>query len=145
MLRGSCMCGSVTFQFDQEPTAYGFCHCKTCQKASGTAFTANIPIDRSALVITGEDFIREYESSPGKQRCFCSTCGSPLYAYLRKTPDVLRIRLGSLDSPFTESPACHFFVGEQAGWYQADKQAPSFAEWPDPDHLVLRGSKQGDR
>ena len=31
------MCGSVTFQFDQEPTAYGFCHCKTCQKASGTA------------------------------------------------------------------------------------------------------------
>jgi hypothetical protein len=138
------MCGAVRYTFSEAPPDYGFCHCDLCQKASGSAFTANIPIARSDITIEGEASIREYESSEGKLRCFCSNCGSPLYAYLRSSPDILRIRLGSLDTAFDQPPACHFFTGDQAPWFKGSQSAPSFEAWPDKAVLVLRGSKHAE-
>ena len=142
--KGSCMCGAVSYGFDVDPPDYGFCHCKTCQKASGAAFTANIPIDRKHLHFSGEENIREFESSPGKLRCFCVNCGSPLYAYRRETPDMLRLRLGLFDTEFPRSPACHFFTEDMAAWFRHSHEAVQFERWPDTDFLVLHGSKQSD-
>jgi hypothetical protein len=86
--------------------------------------------------------LREYESSPGKFRAFCSNCGSPLYAYLAETSDVVRIRLGTLDSPFTKQAKAHTFVGEKASWEVIYGDIPQFEEWASRDVLVQSGSKQ---
>lgn len=140
---GSCLCKGVRYQVDGELGDFGYCHCTSCRKASGSAHGANAPVDRARFrLLSGAERLREYESSPGKLRVFCATCGSPLYAYLAATPEVLRLRLGSLDSPFDKRPRAHTWVSDKASWEPIDDDVPQFPEWAPRSVLVQRGSKQ---
>ena len=110
---------------------------------SGSAHGANAPVDRSRFrLLSGGDTLREFESSPGKRRAFCSRCGSPIYAYLDNTRDVLRVRLGSLDTPFAKQPQAHTFVSDKALWEPIDDRLPQFPEWAPRSVLRQDGSKQ---
>jgi hypothetical protein len=141
--QGSCLCRAVRYELGAEPGDFGYCHCTSCRKASGTAHAANAPIERADLrIVQGAAVIREFESSPGKFRAFCSLCGSPLYAYLGSHPGVLRIRLGSLDTPFEQQPRAHTFVSDKAPWHTIADAVPQFAEWADRRILHQRGSRQ---
>jgi hypothetical protein len=143
MYAGSCLCQSVRYEIAGELGEFGYCHCGSCRKASGSAFAANAPIARSAFrLVSGDDTIRAYESSPGKFRVFCSRCGSPLYAYLAASADVLRIRLGTLDTPFTERPRAHTWVSDKAPWDAIDDDRPQFPQWAPRSLLNQKGSHQ---
>lgn len=140
---GSCLCGSIQYKITAELDDFGYCHCRSCRKASGSAHAANAPVDRADFhLLGGQEVLREYESSPGKLRAFCSTCGSPIFAYLRASPEVLRLRLGSLDTPFTKQPKAHTFVSDKAPWEPISGDLPQFPEWADPSVLRQRGSRQ---
>lgn len=140
---GSCLCGAIAYRFDAEPGAYGYCHCRSCRKASGTAFAANIPVPAAAFqLLRGGDLLKRFESSPEKFRCFCSHCGSALFAHVGEAPAFLRVRLGSLDSAFPAPAVCHFFTGEKAEWFAIADGLPEFAEWPSAEVLALQGSKR---
>jgi hypothetical protein len=140
---GSCLCGGVRYEITGELGEFGYCHCTSCRKASGSAHGANAPVDRARLrLLSGGELLREYESSPGKLRVFCSTCGSPMYAYLRASADILRLRLGSLDTPFTKQPRAHTWVSDKAPWEPLDDGLPQFQQWAPRSVLVQRGSKQ---
>lgn len=140
---GSCLCRSVQYEVAGELGDFGYCHCASCRKASGTAYGANSPVDRARFrIVRGQDSVREYQSSSGKFRAFCSTCGSPLYAYLASSPEVLRIRLGSLDTPFTKNPRAHTFVSDKASWEPIADKLPQFPEWASKSVLHQRGSRQ---
>jgi hypothetical protein len=142
--QGSCLCGNVRYELSDELGEFGYCHCKSCRKASGSAHGANAPIDRASFqLLSGADTLREFESSPGKFRVFCSRCGSPIYAYLTGSADVLRIRLGSLDTPFTKTPRAHTFVSDKAAWEPIEDHLPQFPEWAPKAVLHQRGSRQG--
>ena len=143
MHRGSCLCGNIRYELDAELGEFGYCHCRTCQKASGSAHAANAPIDRIHFrLMSGVDSLKEFESSPGKIRSFCSRCGSPIYAYLTASPEVLRIRLGSLDTPFFKQPRAHTWVCERASWALIQDDVPQFDKWADKKVLHQRGSRQ---
>ena len=143
MHKGSCLCGSIRYELSAELGDFGYCHCKSCRKASGTAHAANAPIDRAHFHLTDEDgTLREYQSSPGKFRAFCSGCGSPLYAYVAATPDVLRLRLGSLDTPFSKRAKAHTFVADKADWEIIEGPLPQFSAWASKDVLDQRGTLQ---
>lgn len=141
--RGSCLCGNVQYELSDELGEFGYCHCKSCRKASGSGHGANAPIDRASFhLLSGADTLREFESSPGKFRVFCSRCGSPIYAYLAGSEDLLRIRLGSLDTPFTKTPRAHTFVSDKAAWEPIEDTIPQFPEWAPKAVLHQRGSRQ---
>lgn len=143
MFEGSCLCGGVKYRLTAEPGAFGYCHCTSCRKASGSAHAANAPVDRAAFeLLQGQSVIREFESSPGKLRAFCSNCGSPLYAYLSATPGVLRIRLGTLDTPFFKQPQAHTWVSDKAPWEPIEGDIPQFERWAAKEVLHQRGSRQ---
>lgn len=143
MHRGSCLCQSVRYEIRGSLGAFGYCHCTSCQKASGSAFAANAAVNRSEFqLVSGSDTLREFESSPGKIRVFCSRCGSPVYAYLTQTPEVIRIRLGTLDTPLADGPRAHTFVSERASWSPIEDTIPQFAGWAPRDVLTQAGSKQ---
>ncbi len=144
MYKGSCLCGSIRYEITGELGDYGYCHCKSCRKASGTAHAANSPVDRINFhLLSGTETLREYQSSPGKFRCFCSTCGSPIFAYLASSPEVIRIRLGSLDTPFMKQPTAHTFVADKATWEPILDKLPQFEEWASKTVLDQSGSRQG--
>ena len=77
MLTGSCLCGRVAYEADAEIEGVIHCHCETCRKAHGAAFSslAAVPRDRFRW-IRGDAARKSFESSPGKLRHFCSECGS---------------------------------------------------------------------
>ena|SRR5579884_1818447 len=140
---GSCLCGGIRYEVDGELGDFGYCHCRSCRKASGSAHGANAPVDRARFHLrSGEELLREYESSPGKYRVFCSRCGSPIYAYVAASRDVLRLRLGSLDTPFAKSPRAHTWVSDKADWEPIDDGLPQFATWADRSVLDQRGTKR---
>jgi hypothetical protein len=140
---GSCLCRNVRYEIDGELGEFGYCHCTSCRKASGSAHGANAPVERAAFRLTsGADTLREYESSPGKFRVFCSRCGSPIYAYVAATPEVLRLRLGSLDTPFTKQPTAHTWVSDKASWEPISDALPQFPQWAPRSVLHQKGSRQ---
>jgi hypothetical protein len=98
-----------------------------CRRATGTAFSANarIPVGRFAL-LTGADAIREYEASPGAVRCFCGTCGSPVYARVANDPGHVRIRLGGLDTPCGVTIAAHVWTESKADWHDIADDLPRY-------------------
>ncbi len=76
MYEGSCLCGSIRYSIDGELSDFGYCHCISCRKASGSAHAANAGVDRSRLhIVDADGSLKEYESTPGKFRAFCATCG----------------------------------------------------------------------
>lgn len=125
--RGGCLCGAVHYEIEGALAAIQICHCGQCRKAQGTAFASNIPVQIERLrFIAGREGIREFESSPGKLRAFCSNCGSPIYSRRLSAPDTLRIRAGTLDGPVKARALAHFYVGSKADWWPISDALPQF-------------------
>lgn len=127
VIRGKCLCGGFQFEIIGPVGEVRLCHCELCRRANGTAFSANarIPLERYR-VIAGENLVSEYESSPGARRCFCSRCGSPVFARVAKDPDHIRIRLGTLDREADAEITAHVWVGSKARWDCLTWAIPSF-------------------
>jgi len=128
MITGSCLCGEVRLRVTGKLGPAGFCHCSQCRKANGSAFAANAPVRAKYLEIasSGRERIREFESSPGKFRAFCSRCGSPLYSRRTSEPEILRLRLGTLDGDPGRRPAAHVWAGSKATWHEITDSLPRF-------------------
>jgi hypothetical protein len=127
MLDGGCLCGGVRFRISGKLGPAGYCHCKQCQRASGSAFAANAPARTAYFqLLSGDDLVSEYESSPGKFRAFCRRCGSPLYSRRNSEPELRRIRLGTLDSDPERRPLVHVWVGSKAPWCAIGDSLPQY-------------------
>ena len=129
MLHGKCLCESVRYEISGELGPLGYCHCSQCRRASGSAFGANADAAKSDFRLTsGAELIREYESSPGTLRAFCSRCGSPIYKRSPAKPDVVRVRLGSLAEDPGVRARVHVYVADKAPWYEITDALPQFKE-----------------
>lgn len=125
MYTGSCLCGGIRFRIDESLAPIQICHCEQCRKAQGGPFATNIPVPRSALQFTaGQELLKEYESSPGKSRYFCSNCGAPVYSSRAALPDVVRVRAGLIDGPLASRPQFHAYVGSQCNWWAIQDDLP---------------------
>src|SRR5262245_49063028 len=134
MIEGGCLCGGVRFRVTGKLGPAGYCHCKQCQRASGSAFATNAPVRTKYFeLVAGRDLVIEYESSPGKFRAFCGRCGSPVYSRRDTEPDIRRLRLGTLDSDPERRPLGHVWVSSNAPWYTLADAQPQYPEGlPDP-------------
>ena len=133
-LTGSCLCGGIRFRIDDgapplQPIQV--CHCTQCRKAQGGPFATNIPVDAAAFTLQDEEgLLRGYESSPGKERLFCSRCGSPVLSRRTALPGLVRVRAGLIDGPLPVRPGWHFHVGSKADWWTIGDDLPRFEEAP---------------
>lgn len=121
MLSGSCLCGEVKFEVTGPLPPLQFCHCADCRKAQGTAFAANVPVATADITwLSGQDQLCIYKSSPGKERVFCPTCGSPILSRRPDTPGVVRLRAGILNPPTNLTPGFHFYTADKADWWEIE-------------------------
>jgi hypothetical protein len=134
---GSCLCGAIRFEIAAPLTFAEHCHCSMCRKAHGAAFSTNTVVPTEALRITcGADALSEYESSPNRRKCFCSTCGSQLFIRRTNRPDVTVVALGAVDAAPSIRPERHVFVASKAPWYDIDGgELPQYPIYPgvEPD------------
>ena len=128
MISGSCLCGQVRYEVDGELGGFVHCHCRTCRKAHGSAFSSVAAVPKSAFRwVAGESLLKAYESSPGKFRSFCSHCGSHIVANRPAQPTIL-LRLGCLDTPAPGEPKCHIWRSDGASWYDPARTLPVLAQ-----------------
>jgi len=115
---GSCLCGAIQFSIKAELGPVQVCHCLQCRKAQGGPFATNIAVSESVFQLTsGRNLLSEFASSPGKKRCFCTVCGSPVYSYRESLPGVVRIRAGLINEPLAVQPLAHFNLTSQCNWW----------------------------
>lgn len=127
MITGSCLCGAVRYEYGGEFGTITVCHCSDCRKAQGSASVVAAPVEADKFHWTqGRDMISEYESSPGKKRAFCRQCGAPLYSRKDDSPGVLRLRMGTIDTPTDARPAAHIFAANLPAWAAMDDALPRY-------------------
>lgn len=127
MYSGSCLCEAVQFEINGAIRHIVHCHCSQCRKAQGSAFATNGIVKSSDFkILSGEDKLTAYESTPGQLKYFCKICGSPIISKKESMPDQVRIRLGTLDSDVTERPMAHIFATSKANWEDISGNLPQY-------------------
>lgn len=130
MIKGSCLCGGVRYEYDDRIEEISMCHCSQCRKTTGSAFIAVSRIESAKFrIISGAKLLKEYRSIPSKARVFCSNCGSPIYSALDDQPQFKRLRLGTVETPFTCGNAYHIFAPSKAAWHDISDTLPQYAEF----------------
>ena len=131
MLKGSCLCGGVSYQVDGEIGPMAHCHCSMCRKHHGASFVTFVGVERSGFRwVKGEELVARYQSSPGHERGFCRTCGSNLPVPWAPGAEKLYIPAGTLDDDPGVRPAVHIFVASKAPWVEISDELPQFDEYP---------------
>lgn len=119
-MKGSCLCGAVTFGVDAPLRPPAVCHCGQCRKQSGHVWAStSAPVD--AISISGE--VRWYESSPVARRGFCPTCGSFLF-WKRNDEDTMSFAMGAIDSPSGLRLGRHIFTEWKGDYYEIADGVP---------------------
>ncbi|NNC98647.1 MAG: GFA family protein [Gammaproteobacteria bacterium] len=130
-IEGSCLCGAVLFKAVNQFSQFHFCHCKQCQKTSGSAHAANLFIDADQFSwITGENLIVRFDV-PGRaiSSVFCRQCGCPC-PYLSKTGKAMVVPAGALDQLPDLYPQDNIFWSERAAWYDQGLRSHKVALFP---------------
>ena len=153
LLEGSCHCRAVRFRVNsRHPYPFNICYCGICRKTAGAGgFAVNISARAETLEIDGKEHLSVYHAvmrsaegtesaeSPA-ERNFCSKCGSPLWLWDPRWPDLLHPHASSIDSDLPVPPErTHLMLAHRAGWVEpcvreGDKQFDgypdeSIAEW----------------
>lgn len=143
MIRGTCLCGTVTYELQSEPRGMAHCHCSMCRKIHGTPFATYLSVN-GVRWLSGEDHIASYESSPDFHRCFCDQCGSVLPESSGESKDHFYVPAGGLVDPVTLKPECHIFASSAAGWYRFTDDLPRHDSYPVDDvSEVVQVSRAG--
>jgi len=121
---GACLCGQLTYEIDAAPLLMYHCYCGVCRAASGASFATNVLYPSGSLKIrTGHELLAHFESSPGKRRYFCLSCGSPVYSHSEMSPQYISVRSGTLRTDPGIRPLCHVFVESRAIWVEIEDRA----------------------
>ena len=128
---GSCLCGGLRYEIQGKIGDIVQCHCRKCRKANVKAIETNAPIQKEDFkIVQGEHLLKKFQSTATTQRCFCADCGSPIISIKTETPDVYRLRIGTLDTALTQTPTQHIFVASKAEWDTICDTLPQYAERP---------------
>ncbi|MDC9727712.1 MAG: GFA family protein [Methyloprofundus sp.] len=134
-ITGRCLCGAVSYEISAKPIGAGNCHCRTCQKSGGTAYTPVLFVLYDALVITGP--YKEYptlaDSGNTMNRGFCPQCGTALFGRNSGSDKIRPVNAATLDDPSIYQPHMDFWVSSAQAWDIMDPGLPKFAE--SPKHL----------
>ena len=116
-LTGGCGCGAVRYEITAPLQGAVYCHCTRCQRRSGTGHQASARVAPGSFVITeGEQHVRTWSPGSGFDKSFCSRCGSALYAHNPEDPEVIVVRMGTLDGDPGIRPQARQFVAYAAPW-----------------------------
>ena len=127
MYKGGCLCGAVRYFITGPIRNIVYCHCSRCRKAQGSAFATNGIVAAEDFELTkGAQNLTSYASKPGRTRLFCRTCGSPIISKNDAAPDVVRVRIGTIESEIAERPMAHIFATSKADWEEITDELPQY-------------------
>ena len=111
---GGCLCGALRYEATVSKSENWYCHCRMCQKATGSAVSTSAIIKKTQLrMLKGK--AKFYQSSADIERGFCENCGSPMFFRPIKE-DWISILSGTLDDPEVAPPEGHYGIESRISW-----------------------------
>jgi hypothetical protein len=131
-LTGGCLCGAVRYKATAEPAMAAVCHCRDCQRFTGSAFGALVAVPKTALETEGA--LKTFSSLGGSGkpilRHFCPECGSSIAEEPATLPGLVVLNIGSLDEPALVTPTLEIFCDDALPWAQLGGHMQHFAKMP---------------
>lgn len=119
-LTGGCNCGQVRYELQGRPVRVGLCHCETCRKSTGSAFSFFGIWSRAGATLSGE--LACWQVRAGGER-FCPRCGSQLFCW-EDGSDEIEVKLGTLDDPSGDFvPAYELWTVRREHWLAPQRDA----------------------
>jgi hypothetical protein len=128
---GSCLCEKIKYEVEGSFESFYLCHCKYCQKDTGSAHAANLFSTKAKLQwIAGPESIKTFTlPSTRHTKSFCQDCGSAVPS-LQMDGQLLVVPAGSLNSDLAVKPDAHIFCSSKAGWDESLEGIKRFDKFP---------------
>ena len=129
IMDGGCLCGQVRYSVSGAPFAAEYCHCRMCQKSSGSVTVSWMDFRVEQLTWTLKP-PAEYRSSEYVRRGFCPDCGSTMSFRDTRHPNYITLAIASLDDPNLVKPTYHIYTESQVEWLNIDDNCNRFRQGP---------------
>ena len=127
-LTGACQCGAIRYSIDGEVYRLNVCHCRDCQRQSGSAFGMSLIIRPDAFRL-GSGTLKEFQTTADSGRrktcAFCPECGVRIY---NATSALMAIKAGTLDDTSSLNPDAHYWTKRKQSWTPLPAEIPCFEE-----------------
>ena len=138
-LEGGCTCRAVRYRMTSKPMFVHCCHCRWCQRETGTAFALNAMIEADRVeVLSGAPELVNTPSNSGKGQKIarCPTCKVALWSNYAGAGDKIRfVRVGTLDQPDRLPPDIHIFTASKQPWVVLPPDTPAVPEYYDREKV----------
>ena len=138
ILEGGCACGKLRFRLASGPMFVHCCHCRDCQRQTGSAFVLNalIETDRVELV-SGETQAIEVPTDSGRPHAIwrCAACKVAVWSHYGGIQKLTFVRVGTLDEPSRLTPDVHIYTRSKLPWVALPAGVPAFEAYYDSKKL----------
>jgi|SRR5579862_1487262 len=133
---GGCLCRAVRYSIGVPALQTRSCWCRVCQYIGAGSATVNACFPNAALSVSGElrDYAMVADSGAVAHRRFCPTCGTHLFSASEARPELVFVRVGTLDDPEGVRPDTIVWTASAPSWAcfdaglpRVDRQAPPVA------------------
>jgi hypothetical protein len=130
--KGSCRCGKVSYASSADPVFAGVCHCRTCQKSTGSAYASVVGVPTDSLTVSGttKRFDDIGDSGSPTHRDFCPECGSTVTQSVDVMPGLTMLPIGTLDNPAAIEPAMQIYCDSAIPWAMLGGATQNFPKMP---------------
>lgn len=132
VIKGGCLCGAIRYKIKGEILNMAHCHCRSCQRATGSGYYPFIAINKEDIEFDGD--VREYMRVGGSGKNistgFCGVCGSTLYGRPEKWPTIMTISASSLDDPSPFEANMEVWLEDAQPWVTIDPLHATFQQNP---------------
>lgn len=141
-LSGSCQCGAVTYSVSAEPLFTYACHCHSCQKRTGSAFSMGLVILTDTLEAAGEltPWSRTSDEGNTNTRYSCASCGNIIYGIGDSNPELAKLQAGTLDDTSAVEPEVHMWTINKQSWFTLPANSRQFETQPDDPMALLQAA-----
>lgn len=145
-IEGGCSCRAARYRLTGAPMFVNCCHCRWCQRETGSAFVINAVIEADRVqLLQGQIECVPTPSASGKGQKItrCATCRVALWSNYAGAGDAVRfVRVGTLDDPDRLPPEAHIFTASKQAWVVLGSDVPVFAEYYEIKTLWPAASQQ---
>lgn len=133
-ITGKCLCGSVSYEIEGEPLRMAQCHCKGCQRASGTGHMSLAFFKEDQVAISGDysEYSSTADSGNENIRAFCPTCGARLFGRNSARAGIIAVAAGCVDDNSWFNPQAIVYNKDKPVWDCMAEEVPSFEAMPPP-------------
>jgi hypothetical protein len=131
-MNGGCLCGDVRYSAPGDPVVTSICHCRHCQKQTGSAFVQVVAVPAENFTIQGklQTFTIAGDSGRNKKNQFCPRCGSVIAIEAEGFPGMVLIMGGTLDDTSRLNPTLALFEASAQPWLGIAHEMKRFPRMP---------------